>query len=190
MEAFQTYLELGFTHILDPNGYDHILFVLTLCGIYKFEDWKKILILVTAFTIGHSITLALAALDVVSVDAKIIELLIPVTILMTALYNLWKQRARHENMSFLYGITAFFGLIHGLGFSYFFKALLGREESIITPLLPFNIGVELGQIVIVFIGLLLSYIFIDLLKLKSKYWNYIISSIAIILSIQMILERI
>ena len=191
---FSNYLELGFDHILDVNGYDHILFVLTLSAVYLIKDWKKILVLVTAFTIGHSITLALAALDIIAIPANIIEVLIPITIILTAMYNILlgsKPSTDSSKVSpLLYSIPLIFGLIHGLGFSYFFKALLSKDESILTPLLPFNLGVELWQIIVVLVGLLLSYIFVNILKIKQTHWNYFISIAAIIISIVLIIDRI
>ena len=122
---FSTYLELGFDHILDMKGYDHILFVIVLCAVYKVSEWKKILILVTAFTVGHSVTLAMSALNVVSFKAEIIEFLIPLTILITALYNVLEKKKSHLNINWNYVMALFFGFIHGLGFSNYFKALLG-----------------------------------------------------------------
>ena len=158
------YTELGFDHILDPQGYDHILFVVALCAIYLIQDWKKVLILVTAFTIGHSLTLALSSLKIVNISASLVEKLIPITIILTCIYNIWKARTnlpskqstvREEKVMANYVLALGFGLIHGLGFSNFFKAMLGRDESIVMPLLSFNIGVELGQIVIVLASLFL-----------------------------------
>ncbi len=189
------YLELGFDHILDPKGYDHILFVVALCAVYLIRDWKKILILVTAFTIGHSLTLALSSLKIVNVSASLVETLIPITIVLTCLFNILKAQSFKEddvssgNEDILdnsieftnvpteksvmanYGLALGFGLIHGLGFSNFFKAMLGRDDSIVMPLLSFNIGVELGQIIIVGLTLLISYILVDMIKVKRKYYT-------------------
>jgi hypothetical protein len=175
---FSTYLNLGFDHILDLNGYDHILFVVVLCAIYKVLEWRKVLILVTAFTIGHSITLALSALDLVTVNADLIEFLIPLTILITALYNVIGKRKQGQRINTNYFMALFFGFIHGLGFSNYFKALLGKEESIVAPLLAFNIGVELGQIIIVLFSMLAGYLFMNLLKVKQREWVLFISGAA------------
>lgn len=185
---FSTYFKLGFEHILDLQGYDHILFVLTLCGVYLLKDWKKVLILVTAFTVGHSITLALSAMDVVQIPAKLIEILIPATIIVTAVYNLRGQH-RHESVRSIYWLPLLFGLIHGMGFSYFFKALLMEGESILQPLLPFNLGVEAGQIVVVILGVGLASFVVQTLKVNEKYWNYFISFSAIIISSYLMLDR-
>ena len=198
----KAYTELGFDHILDPKGYDHILFVVALCAIYLIRDWKEILILVTAFTIGHSLTLALSSLKIVNISATLVETLIPITIFLTCMYNIWKARtlpaepvanndgqnyldvlpinqleAKNEKVMANYGLALGFGLIHGLGFSNFFKAMLGRDESILMPLLSFNIGVELGQIIIVMTTLLLSYVLVGLIGLRRKYYTIGLSSI-------------
>lgn len=175
---FAPYFELGFDHILDIQGYDHILFVVALCAVYRAAQWKHILILVTAFTIGHSITLALSALGIVNISADLIEFLIPLTILATAIFNIVKRTDSHQKIMLNYGLAGFFGLIHGLGFSNYFKALMGKEENIIQFLLPFNVGVEVGQIIIVALTILLTYIVVDLLKMKHREWNLILSGAA------------
>lgn len=138
MNQFTLYFILGKDHILDyQNGYDHILFVVALCALYLLRDWKKVLILVTAFTIGHSVTLALSTLGVVSVDGALIEFLIPLTILLTAVSNLFTKEevatAKRINVNYLF--AAFFGLIHGLGFSNYLRELLGKSSNIVSPLL-------------------------------------------------------
>jgi len=184
---------LGFDHILDWNGYDHILFITVLCALYSPVQWKKILILVTAFTVGHSITLALSSLDIVTFQSQIIEICIPVTIVLTAIFNILtalKDKEATKGIMVNYLLAGGFGLIHGLGFSNYFKAILGREESIVQPLLAFNIGVEIGQIVIVVLILLLSYVVLKILKIPIKYWTVIVSLIGIIVSMQMIIDKI
>ena len=175
---FDIYLGLGFDHILDLSGYDHILFVVVLCAIYKIREWKKVLVLITAFTIGHSVTLALSALNFVSFKAEIIEFLIPLTILVTALYNVVANRESDKRINRNYFMAIFFGFIHGLGFSNYFKALLGREESVVGPLLAFNVGVELGQLIIVFLSMFTGYIFMNLFKVKQREWILFVSGAA------------
>ena len=179
------YTKLGFEHILDPNGYDHILFVVALCAIYIYKDWKKVLILVTAFTIGHSLTLALSSLRIVTISSDLVETLIPVTIVLTCLYNIIKGKEEGSKSWINYSLALGFGLIHGLGFSNFFKALLGREESIVKPLFYFNVGVELGQVIIVLLAMLLSYIVVKLLKVKQIYYNYFLSTIILLWALKM-----
>ena len=185
---FETYLKLGFDHILDLNAYDHILFVMTLCAIYAASQWKNVLILVTAFTIGHTFTLALATLGIIRANSDLVEFLIPMTIILTAIYNFFKIRAENQKIVLHYTLTSFFGLIHGLGFSNYLRALLGGEDSIVTPLLAFNLGVEGGQIVIVVLTVLLSILVTKWLGLKQKYWVWSISLIAIIVSVYLLLK--
>lgn len=179
MSEFQLYFILGKDHILDyANGYDHILFVVALCAMYLVKDWKKILILVTAFTIGHSITLALSTLNVVSVKPELIEFLIPLTIFITAFSNIFRQEENQSTLSLQlnYGYALFFGLIHGLGFSNYLKTLLGKDESIVTQLLAFNLGLEFGQIIIVAIFLTIAFILVDLFGRSRRDWKIILSS--------------
>lgn len=179
MSEFQLYFDLGKDHILDyKNGYDHILFVVALCAVYITRDWKKILILVTAFTIGHSITLALSTLRIVSVNAELIEFLIPLTIFVTAFSNLFKSESNISDgpMQMNYIFASCFGLIHGLGFSNYLKSLLGKDQSIVTQLLAFNLGLELGQIIIVVLFMSVAFVLVDLFGLNRRDWKMVISS--------------
>jgi ABC-type antimicrobial peptide transport system permease subunit len=182
------YLKLGFDHILNLSAIDHILFVLTLCAVYTVGEWKKVLILVTAFTIGHSLTLGLSVYDVVHFKPSIVEHLIPITIIFTALINLWNKDKKSQSMNVLYAMACFFGLIHGLGFSNYLKELLGKEEGILVPLLGFNLGVEGGQIIIVACGMLLNYILINVLNINPRYWTVVVSIIAIIVSTYLLVK--
>ena len=183
---FRTYLELGFDHISDINAYDHILFLVALCAIYQLKEWKKILLLVTAFTIGHSITLALAALELVSFSKDLIEFLIPVTILITSLYNVLTKSfdtpttTFNQRLNIRYLFALFFGLIHGMGFSNYLKAMLmpGQENELIPQLLAFNIGVELGQLLIVAIIMAVAYLVLSVFKAKQRDWTLFISGAA------------
>jgi uncharacterized membrane protein len=178
---FPIYFKLGFDHILDVHGFDHILFVIALCAVYQYTEWKKILVLVTAFTIGHSLTLALSALHIVSIDADLVEFLIPLTILITAIFNILPARntkSISQKINVKYLLALVFGLVHGLGFSNYFKALLGKEESIIEPLFAFNIGVELGQIIIVFCTVLIGYVLINWCKAQQRDWTTFVSGAA------------
>ncbi|MFT4033156.1 MAG: HupE/UreJ family protein [Siphonobacter sp.] len=193
MNEFSIYLKLGFEHITDPNGYDHIIFLIALCAIYRLTEWRKVLILITAFTLGHSFTLALATLQVIQYRTDIIEFLIPCTILLTASLNILQPTqpdnifapVNRQRSSFRYILALCFGLIHGMGFSTFLRSLLGKEASIVQPLLAFNIGLELGQILIVFGVLTLAWILIDLFRVKKNNWKLVVSGavagIAIIL---------
>lgn len=179
MNEFALYFGLGKDHILDyVNGYDHILFVLALCAVYIIGDWRKILILVTAFTIGHSITLALATLNLINVPTDAIEFLIPLTIFITAVANLFKKEAADSKAKIQvnYIFALFFGLIHGLGFSNYLRALLGKQENIVSPLFAFNLGLEFGQIIVVAIFLAISFILIELVKVPRRDFRFVLSS--------------
>lgn len=192
MSEFQAYLQLGFDHITDSKGYDHILFIMALCSVYTLRDWRKIVILVTAFTIGHSITLALATLGVVKVDVELVEFLIPITILITAVLNFFHKGTRDlKKMAFSsrYPLALFFGLIHGMGFSNYLRSLLGKEANIFTPLLGFNLGLELGQLIIVFIILTIAFILIELLRVQKPTWINIVSGIIVGMSLSLILDN-
>lgn len=184
------YLRLGIDHILNVSAYDHILFIIALCAMYSTKDWRRILILVTAFTIGHSITLALSSLNIISVNANLVEVLIPVTILITALQNLLIKISPDQKWRPNYFLALFFGFIHGMGFSTYFKALLGRESSIMLPLFGFNIGVEIGQLCIVACIMFLNFIIVGIIKVKQHHWNVVVSIIAAILSACMIFLRV
>ena len=188
MNSFQLYFKLGLQHILDIQGFDHILFVLALCAVYVARDWKKILILVTAFTIGHSLTLALATFNVVNVRSDVIEFLIPVTIAITALVTLFKPKpSTGKGISLNYLFAGFFGLIHGLGFSNYLKELLGKEASIWQPLLAFNIGLEVGQIIIV-TAFLLATSLLNLAGVNRKDWTLIVSAFVLGIACMLMLE--
>lgn len=179
MSEFALYFGLGKDHILDyAGGYDHILFVLALCAVYLVRDWKQILILVTAFTIGHSITLALATLNVINFPAEVIEFLIPLTIFITAVGNLFKNDTllTQTKVQINYFFALFFGLIHGLGFSNFLRALLGKNKNIVSPLFAFNLGLEFGQIIVVLIFLAISYVLVGLAKVSRRDLKLILSA--------------
>jgi hypothetical protein len=190
MQDFPLYFELGWQHILDWRGYDHILFVMVLCGSYAISEWKKVLILVTAFTVGHSVTLALSVTEVIQVNMAWIEFLIPVTIVITALSNIMSKKALQKGVNFKYGLALFFGLVHGMGFSNYLKGLLGNSSSILAELFAFNIGLEFGQLLIVAATLLLSLVLLNVLKVKKWDWNFFLSSAIFGISLVMALERI
>lgn len=178
MSEFELYFGLGKDHILDyKNGYDHILFVVALCSLYLVRDWKKLLILITAFTIGHSITLALATLGIVSVNQDLIEFLIPLTIFATAVSNIFRSTEISDRTTYInYGYALFFGLIHGLGFSNYLRSILGKDRSIVSQLFAFNLGLESGQIIIVAIFLVISFLLVDLFTVNRRDWKIVLSS--------------
>lgn len=203
---FFTYLRLGLSHIADLKGYDHILFIVALTAGYAPRDWKRLLWLVTSFTVGHSITLALATLDLVRVDGPLIELLIPVTIVITAAYAMLARRGRRtsapdaprdstgpatppERHLLLYVLAGAFGLIHGLGFSNFLRAILGSEESILLPLFAFNVGLEVGQLAIVTVVLIAGTLACEFAGLSRPRWATALSLLITAAGTQMILQR-
>lgn len=187
MSLFEMYLKLGFKHIIDIHGYDHIVFVLVLCAGYNLTQFKKVLILITAFTIGHSITLALSTLNVFTVSSDLIEFLIPATICVTAIANILPFKAKNNRV--VYVLTLFFGLIHGLGFSNYLKELLGRESNILTPLLAFNIGLELGQILILAIYFSLLFITVHLFRVRNDFWRIFVSGMAFGISLILMIDK-
>lgn len=197
MDDFLIYLRLGFDHITDPRGYDHVLFVIALCAVYTFQEWRQVLILVTAFTIGHSITLALATLQLIHYQTALIELLIPITILITAISNFFFKDAKQRKFttrplsgrSWRYGLALAFGLIHGMGFSNYLRSLLGREADILGPLLAFNIGLEIGQLVIVVLILFIAYGLLGILKTSRLRWTLIISGIVAGMALSLIINN-
>ncbi|PWJ60213.1 HupE/UreJ protein [Dyadobacter jejuensis] len=195
MSDFQAYFLLGFEHITDANGYDHILFIMALCSIYTLVEFKKVFILVTAFTIGHSITLALATLNIVSIAPDLIELLIPITILMTAFANFFYKPPvfsfiqKSPKVNYRYPVALGFGLIHGMGFSNYLRALLGGEADIVYPLLGFNLGLEIGQLIIVVVFLSLSFVLVEILRVTKLTWNLIISGIIAGMAISLIFQN-
>lgn len=179
---FGIYFTLGLEHITDINGFDHMLFIAALMAPFAIKDFKQILILVTAFTVGHSLTLALASLKIIPFNPTVIELLIPVTIFITGIYNLIRKESATNSKTISYLIALIFGLIHGMGFSNFFQSLLGKESSIIKPLFAFNLGVEAGQILFVFILLSIQFLLLRILKFKFSWWKNALSTLAVVVS--------
>jgi hypothetical protein len=188
MEDFLMYFQMGWQHIVAWDGYDHILFIIALSAIYMLQDWKKVLVLVTAFTIGHSVTLALSVTNFIHVSTRIIEFLIPVTIFITAFSNVVRKQPLPEKVQLNYYFALFFGLIHGLGFSSYLKSMLGTATNITVPLLAFNLGLEFGQLLVVIGILLLSGIIVNITGVKRREWNIFLSAaifgIAVMLSIE------
>lgn len=189
MQDFIFYLKLGWEHIISLDALDHQLFILALIAVYAYNDFKKILILVTAFTIGHSITLALSSLDVLRVPSKWVEFLIPLTIVITALDNILMKGKQKNLMKVNYYLALIFGLIHGMGFANTARMMIAKEQSLFIPLLGFNIGLELGQIVLVIVILVVLFFLLKLFRVNRKDWILFISSAVFALSLKMTLER-
>jgi hypothetical protein len=188
MSDFSLYFQLGLEHIADLRAYDHMIFIISLCVIFKLNDWKKVLILVTAFTIGHSITLALSVLDRVKVDKALIETLIPITILLTCIINIYiiQKNTTLKSMKLHYALALFFGLIHGLGFANYLKSLLMGMGDVTLPLFSFNVGIEVGQIMIVASYFLLFFLIQKVTRISFKTWVTAISTTIALISIQLI----
>ncbi|MFQ3304990.1 MAG: hypothetical protein ACI9JT_001632 [Polaribacter sp.] len=191
MNDFILYFKMGLNHVLDFNAYDHILFLIVLAVVFSFNQFKKVVWLVTLFTIGHSITLALSAFGILNVNMKLIEFLIPVTIFITGAVNVFtakKNAGGKQNTNLI--LALFFGLIHGFGFSNYFKMMIGKGEDKIFPLLEFSLGIEAAQILIVLGILLIGTLLQNFFKVTKRDWILVCSSIVIGFAIQMMLTRV
>lgn len=189
MNDFTIYFEEGWNHIISSDALDHQLFIVALAAIYLVNDWKKVLILVTAFTIGHSLTLALSTFNLIKVNSNWVEFLIPLTIVITAIQNLYKTEKHYGHYRMQYCLALFFGLIHGLGFANTIRFMLAESQSITMPLLSFNIGLEVGQQMVVGLILLMSYLMVNTLKLKRKWWVWTLSGTALLISGYICIQR-
>lgn len=190
MGDFQLWFLTGFEHILDMKGYDHIAFLVALAVMFKPDDWKHLLIQITAFTVGHSLTLALSVLNIIAIKQSIIEVLIPITIFLTATNNLFCLKMGVPFRKSNYYFALLFGLVHGMGFSYLLKAMLGREQSITGPLLAFNLGIEAGQLLIVGILFVIALLLVRFLRISLRSWQYLASTLVLLISVYLIFERI
>ena len=180
MSQFWLYFKLGLEHVLDWQAYDHILFLVVLVISYSFSSWKKVLYLASTFTLGHTLSLILSAYGIVKADIKYVEVLIAITILVTALYNLFTAKKKEQKNSILLFITtAFFGIIHGLGFSTYFKMIAAGMENKFLLLMEFTLGIEAAQIIVVLSVLILTFLFLRILKVNRRDWILVISSIVI-----------
>lgn len=190
LDNFLFNVKYGMNHVLDINAYDHVLFLIVLTVPYVFKDWKRVLLLVSVFTLGHTLSLVLAAYNVVSVNAQLVEFLIPVTILIVALYNVFTagKSAQKEKIGVLFLTTLFFGLIHGLGFAREFHMLLGASDNKLVLLLEFALGIEIAQVIIVFVVLFLSYVVQTIFRFTKRDWIMVISAIVVGLVIPMLLN--
>jgi len=193
MHSVAMYINLGFRHISDLAGYDHILFLLALCAVYSIDQWRRLVVLVTAFTVGHSITLALSSFGWVLIPSHIIEFLIPVTILITAIRNVAVTASdqladAQGNMTGNYLVALCFGFIHGMGFSNYFRALMMDSSSITIPLLGFNLGIEIGQLLVVSIIVIVASLVVNFAQVKHRDWNLFISGAAAGISIVLMNE--
>jgi len=191
MTDFWLWFSTGVQHITDLGGYDHILFVALLSISYSFKVWKPLLYLVTAFTIGHSVALAISVTTTLNANTAVVEFLIAFSILVTALYHLWCLiRKKEEQQKFTYIVVIGFGLIHGLGFSYLLKAMLGKEEAVTMPLLYFNLGLEIGQLLIVLCVLLLNFGITYIRAIEFRVYKWFFVSLIAIIAISMCMNRV
>ncbi|TXK72738.1 HupE/UreJ family protein [Mesonia sp. HuA40] len=187
MNDFLIYFNLGLTHVLDWNAYDHVLFLSVLVAAFGFKDFKPVIALVTLFTLGHTLSLVLAAYDWVSLSSRVIEFLIPVSILVTAIYRLFTAGKNVKSgKTLLYAITLFFGLVHGFGFSSFFLSTTGSSGVDFGRLFAFAVGIEAAQLIVVLVVLLLSLVFQSLLRFSKRDWVLFIAALVIGLSIPLL----
>jgi hypothetical protein len=189
MGDFTFYLDTGWHHIISWNALDHILFIIALSAIYLAQDWKQVLVLITAFTIGHSLTLALSVNNVIRFNEKWVEFLIPCTIFATALFNFFIKGYQPKSLRINYFLALFFGLIHGMGFANTIRFMLAKNQQIALPLISFNIGLEAGQIAVVTIILLISYVLVNKIKIPRKWWVWSLSTAAILVAANMLIDR-
>ena len=190
LDEFWFNVQYGINHVLDINGYDHVLFLMVLSVPYIFKDWKRVLILVTMFTIGHSLSLILAAYDVISLNGELVEFLIPLTILIVAVYNVFTAGKTNKStkVGVLFISTLFFGIIHGLGFAREFKMFVGKTDSKLVPLLEFALGIEIAQVIIVFMVLFIGFLGQTVFRFSKRDWMMVVSAIVIGLVIPMLIN--
>ena len=190
METIRFYLELGVFHVLDLNGYDHVLFMVALALPYAFKSFVRLLLLATAFTVAHTLSLALAAFNLFKIDPGIIEFLIPVTIALTALYNLivYEADSRQGSFNMQLVATLFFGLIHGFGFSNYFRMIMGAEDQKATALLGFTLGIETAQLLVISATLAFSAIANKLFSNRRPLVVRLISALILLISFKIALE--
>lgn len=192
MSEFSLYFNLGLDHVLDWQAYDHVMFLLVLVAACSFNSWKRVLGLVSLFTLGHTLSLFLSVYGVVRINNGWVEALIAITIFSTALYNIFtsKRKEHHKNMILLYITTAFFGIIHGLGFSSYFKMISSNISGKFIPLLEFSLGIETAQIIVVITALIFAFIFQRFLRVTRRDWILVISSIVIGVILPILIENV
>jgi len=191
MSQFWIYFQIGLKHVLDIHAYDHVLFLIALTVPYLFKDWKRIFLLVSLFTIGHTLALVLSVYGIIAIKVDVVEFLIPITILVTALYHLFTagKTSKNDGVNLVFFITLFFGIIHGLGFSNYFKTILGGSAtSKLLPLGEFALGIEAAQLVVVFVVLVISYIVQTVFRFSKRDWALVMSAFIIGVVIPMIIE--
>jgi hypothetical protein len=188
------FLQLGFHHILTLSAYDHLLFITLLTVGYRPRHWKIVLALVTAFTLGHTASLAATAAGLVSMKGAVVEWLIALTILVTGIEGLLE--GIEENPAVFtrkyiikYSMAMVYGLVHGMGFASALKSLLGDQGRWIVSLLAFNTGVEMGQWVVVLCMMIISYLAVDQLRIKSRTWRLAVSLTGVLAALVILVYR-
>lgn len=192
MSSFWLYFKVGLDHVLDIHAYDHVMFLIALVVPYTFKDWKRVFLLVSLFTIGHSLSLILSVFGAVAIKANYVEFLIPITILITAVFHLFTagKSSKNESVSFIAIVTLFFGIIHGLGFSNYFNSILpGKALDKLLPLLEFALGIEAAQIIVVFLVLILAYVVQTFFRFSKRDWALVMSAFIIGLVVPMLIEN-
>ncbi len=190
LENFWDNVTYGVNHVLDINAYDHVLFLIVLTVPYLFKDWKRVLLLVSVFTLGHTLSLVLAAYSVVKINVQIVEFLIPITILIMGVFNVFTagKNVQKTKVRVLFVSTLFFGLVHGLGFAREFQMMFGDADNKLVLLLEFALGIEFAQLIIVFIVLFLGFLGQTIFRFSKRDWVMVVSAIVIGLVIPMILN--
>ena len=189
LDSFLKFLELGLYHIVSFSSYDHILFVILLTLPYVFKDWKRLLILVSVFTLGHTLSLLLGVYDIVNLNVNVTEWLIPLTIFFAALFNVFSSGESTPKYSyFILGVVLFFGLIHGLGFANAFQSMVSANESTFLSVLEFALGIEIGQLIIVFCVLFINFVFQNIFRFSTRDWVLVSSSIILGLMLPLIIK--
>ncbi len=190
MQDFIFYIKMGLNHVLDLSAYDHILFLIALALPFTFKSWKKVVLLATIFTITHCLSLFLSAYQVVAINVALIEFLIPVTIFGTAIFNLIyvKYTMLNKRSGLHIFATAFFGLVHGFGFSNYFNMLMAEEEEKLPALLGFATGIEISQVMIVLSVLAISYLILSNVKIKAEVFTTFSSILIILITIPMLID--
>jgi hypothetical protein len=189
LDSFLKFFELGLYHIISFSSYDHILFVALLTLPYVFKDWKRLLILISMFTLGHTLSLLLGVYDIINLNVNVTEWLIPLTIFFAAVFNIFTSGKPTDERSFLMlGVVLFFGLIHGLGFANAFQDLVSSSESTFLSIIEFAVGIEIGQLIIVFCVLFISFIFQNIFRFSTRDWVMVISSVILGLMLPLIIK--
>ncbi|MFC6269385.1 HupE/UreJ family protein [Frigoriflavimonas asaccharolytica] len=189
MQDFLFYFQLGWEHIITDFALDHLLFILILGVVFSLKDYKKLMVLITAFTIGHSITLIFSTLNLLQINSKLVEFLIPCTIAITAISNFVLVDKPKKEIIYQYIFALFFGLIHGLGFANTLKIMISNEQDLFLPLLGFNVGIEFAQIMVIFFILLILELIIKFTSITKKSVVLFVSTFVLIIAIYMMWMR-